>query len=345
MSIPMDLIPITPENIDKIAEHLRKTQEFDWQYLKTHDVTAFDNSIIRKLKSHSPMLYTNGRQRESVATAIYVSYQGINYLLTAGHVFDKSLCCKDIYIEPGFRLSEIKNGIIYYPKDEKNNFREMDCAVFLVNDVVKSKLDEQFEPFPISVENKGIARIFTWYFLLGYPVKKNTANRYKAGSLEGKYLCLHAPVKFDACDIKSFDADVNIALSYQPKKAILTEKIKENQQHTVCDLSGMSGCGIWNVPEYPIMTTGMTTSSYSLEGLFANHYPEGHALIGFNIHDIIGLIEYTTEQFYQDGKSGILKSLTLPPTPSGSVIGHSESVQTRSECPRFRPISNCKTTD
>lgn len=308
MSIPMDIIPIPPENIDKIAENLQKTQEYDWQYLKEHDVTAFDNSIMKELKSHSPMLYTNGKQRESIATAIYVSYLEQNYLLTAGHVFEESLCYHDIYTEPGFRLSEIKNGIIYYPKNEKNNFREMDCAVFFVDDDVKRKLDEQFKPFPIAIENKGISRIFTWYFLLGYPVKQNTANRYKAGSLEGKHLCLHVPVKFDARNIKSFDKNVNIALSYQPEKAILTEKIKEKQQHTVCDLSGMSGCGIWNVPEYPIVTTGMTTFSYSLEGMFANHYREGHALIGFNIRDIIELIEYTAEQFHKNGRRGILKS-------------------------------------
>jgi hypothetical protein len=308
MSIPMDMTPITPENIDEIIEALQKTQEFDLQYLRNNDVLAFDNSIIKELKSHSPMLYTSGRQRESIATAIYVSYQGRNYLLTAGHVFGESLRYNDIYVEPGFLLSEIQNGIIYYPKDEKNNFREMDHAIFLIDDTIESKLNEQFKPFPISHENKEISRTFIWYFLLGYPVKKNTSNPYKAGSTTGEHLCLHVPVKFDAQDIKSFDANVNIALDYQPKKAILTDKIKINQQHTVCDLAGMSGCGIWSVPGYPIVTTGMTTFSYSLEGLFTNHYSKGYALIGFHIRDIIEVIELTTEQFYTNGKKGILKS-------------------------------------
>lgn len=106
------------------------------KYQNVERQLELDKSVISKVARHTPMLYKKdltGKKihNEGLASSIYVIYRGQEYLITVGHLFIGNEP-KDLFFNMiDVPLSQIKSGVIYEPDLNKDDFKEMDHAIFL----------------------------------------------------------------------------------------------------------------------------------------------------------------------------------------------------------------------
>jgi|GEM_PF-6878394 len=151
---------ITVNNVCNLVKDIRQTHAFDSEYIKTHDISSFENIIKNTFLQHSPMVYLQNANKESIGTSLYVYFRGKKYIITAGHVFTggqpmtskgKPLGCpdlKEIYVGNGLRISDFPKGMIIPPREEEN-FKELDYAVFQLSDSLEKSMDNDFRAFPL----------------------------------------------------------------------------------------------------------------------------------------------------------------------------------------------------
>lgn len=295
---------------------------------------GIDYEIQRALVERSPMIYrrTNhqNRKKEGVATALYISYLGQEYILTVAHTFqdyDFNSLFIDIVDIP---LSDFKKGCIIYPP-QKCNFKANDYCFLFVDDNMRSRLQEFFCPMPIHPDAKRGKIIEEMYFVLGYPATKNfgwaqPANKEKIKTFR---YCLHLPRENNNIYPENIiDYQKNIILKYK-KRVIPSENIFSRIRWLPPKLNGMRGCGIWTVVPYPldinykskIIVDGTTinippdyfiTPHFSLQGMLTNYDKSKQRIIGFAIQNIIEAIEHINKCQCIQNTNAIITSNDCP---------------------------------
>lgn len=290
------IIKITEDNMESIADDFIATRKFDHVFMKTHDMEQSESFVRETLFRHSPMIYTPGTQKESIGTSIYIVFNQRKYILTAGHLFTNGkpathkkperIDISNVYIGNNVRLLDLNRGLIF-PPAEDNDYHEMDYALFLVNDEISSVLERVYLPFPIPTTESITAYYPQYGFLHGYPCNKNKNNRFSKNI--DTDLCIRAPL-----DLESLKTGNNIIFHCDRNKASTLNEMKKNQSHTMCKINGMSGCGIWDIMNYPI-ERDYHNWSIALCGILTNYSNETKRLIGLHVCDIIEFLKLATE--------------------------------------------------
>lgn len=292
-------------SLNDILSMLRRSSHaaaFDLKYIKEHDINDLDKLIYSILYLHSPIIYKPGIPKNSIGTSIYVSYKKQKYIISAGHVFIEPSSRK--HLPTKIDLSQIRVGndiplyefkkVIIYPPQSDSSYFDMDYTVIFIDEEKARKLEEIYVPYTI----KPLLDPFKIFypengFFFGYPSAKNKSNKF-AKNQEVKPIVLHLFLdKIFTLYDKEKNHGRNIGFYYEPQVST-TQEIKEELTHTMCKLNGMSGCGIWSFPDYPI-NAPQNADSYALCGLFTSYHPEENRLIGFHLNDIISTIEYAEE--------------------------------------------------
>jgi len=294
-------VKIIRENAGTIINDIVATHRYEREFLKTHKMDEIERLVRIGLYCHSPIVYKPSVQKESLGTSVYIHFNNKKYILTAGHIFtggnpaslDNPLKVdlSKIYIGNGIPLLELKRGVIH-PPAEKENYQEEDYALFTVNDEMAKKIEKVYSPVPIST-TKWMASFYPKYaFLYGFPCSKNKGNKYSLGTIYD--LCIRAPLNFNfMCP-----PGKNIALICNRDNVSSVEEMRNHQSHTLCKLNGMSGCGIWDIPEYPIENDPLKMN-LSLCGIFTNYSSEDNALIGLHLDDIIDFLHKASNEIEQ----------------------------------------------
>lgn len=294
-------VEIIKENAESMINDIVATHRYEREFLKAHEMDETEKYVRMGLWCHSPIVYRPSIQKESLGTSIYIYFNNKKYILTAGHIFtggnptslDNPLKVdlSKFYLGNGIPLLELKRGVIHPPAEEEN-YQEEDYALFAVNDEMAQKIEEFYSPVPIST-TKGVNSYYPQYgFLYGFPCSKNKGNKYSSVTISD--LCIRAPLNLHfMCP-----PGKNIAFICNRDNVATVEEMKNNQSHTMCKLNGMSGCGIWDIPEYPI-ESDPEKMSLSLCGIFTNYSSEDNALIGLHLDDIIDFLHKASNEIEQ----------------------------------------------
>lgn len=294
-------IKIIRENVEPMINDIYNTHHWEREFLKTQEMDEIEKYVRMGLWSHSPIVYVQGVKKESLGTSVYILFNNRKYILTAGHIFtggspastDKPLKIdlSKVYIGNGVPLLNLKKGVIYPPAEE-DNYQEKDYALFIVCDDMAHKLEEYYSPVPVATI-KGKNSYYPLYgFLYGFPCSKNKGNKYSLETVSD--LCIRAPL-----DLRSMSpAGKNISFICNRKNVATVKEIKNNQRHIMCKLNGMSGCGIWAIPEYPVEHDPQKMS-LSLCGILTNYSSEDNTLIGLHLDDIIDFLHTGSRQIEQ----------------------------------------------
>ena len=276
-----------------------------------------DNEIQKALVFRSPMIYRKNnrgcRKKEGVATSLYVSYEGQEFLLTVAHTFQE-YDFDSLYIDlVNIPLADFTKGAIIYPP-QKNNFKANDYCILFVNSKIRQKLQTIFKPFPIHPDAKQCRIIEENYFILGYPSSKNFQWSSCSSNTNIKTFryCMRLPKENDfQYPSTIYDAQKNIILKCK-KRIIITENMFSKIRWWIPRLNGMSGCGIWTISHYPLDVNakskyeinGKITEvphdnfaipSFSLQGMLTNYDKKNQKIIGFTIQDVIKVIEHVSQ--------------------------------------------------
>lgn len=273
-----------------------------------------DKKIQEELVLKTPMIYKGNssrtREKEGVATALYVAYEGKEYILTVAHTFQEHSLSSLFLDIVNIPLSDFKMGAIIFPSQNKN-YKENDYCILFVDEIMQPRLKAFFQPIPIHPDAKKCRIIEENYFVLGYPATKN----YEWVPFEEKTkpktfrYCLRLPLdKNQPYPQTIFDPKKNIALGFK-KRVISTENISKGIRWEPPRLNGMSGCGIWAISHYPLDVDAKSYMlineqrievphdmfpgpSISLQGMLTNYDKMKQKIIGFLIQDIIAAIEH-----------------------------------------------------
>lgn len=251
-----------------------------------------DRLIQYHLALHTPLLYIKNKKKrnmvEGVASSIYVAYRGNHYIITAGHTFSKysykniSLHAVDVSLE----LDSF--GIIFLPKEESFStvcdYYEMDYGIFKLKPNGIKKIEKFYRPFPISTDVKKYKFVGIEYFVFGYAASQNKQKSTRKPFV-AKYHTLKLPRHFKNISTNNYNPDANMALNFAIDNCIRTTNFASKSFGRAPTPNGLSGCGIWSIPNYPNFAGG-----YSLQGMLT-HYDNKRFLIGFVIQDMVSMIE------------------------------------------------------
>ena len=278
--------------------------KFELDHIDVIHQKKLDDVIIENLGRHTPMIYySNSEEKENkqgVASAVFIEYQNKEYLITVGHTFCQFNINALFIAIVDIPISSL-NGIIYKPARE-NDFSEMDYAIFWINEETSKKLKEVFKPFPVNMYYKKNRFFSPWNFVFGYPATKNEV-RYFSDITIMSYCCMRIPLFDDEVINKTITTDLNIILMYDREKFVFTENLEHQIPTTIPKLNGISGCGIWSIPDYPFEYKGHT-----LQGIIIGKDNNQNILIGFTIQDIMEMIDITIKKLLKDNEKGIIIS-------------------------------------
>ena len=226
---------ISKDNIDSLLSNIKMTDQLERDFMKKHDMEPIEKYICECLLfQHSPMIYIQGLQKESLGTSIYIQYNDQKYILTAGHVFTggrpasedspNKLDFSKFFIGNGISFKDFKSGIICPPLEEAN-YQEWDYALLVVDNEIAQTLDQCYTPFQITPNTNNEGYSPQYGFLYGYPVSKNKSNRFKKKADTDAYVCIRTPLDL----LFSFqNQGENIGFTCNRKVATIGE-IRKNQ--------------------------------------------------------------------------------------------------------------------
>jgi|GEM_PF-6309031 len=274
--------------------------DFELSFFDKQRQMELDDIICKILFLHTPMLYSNTNGLNGVASSLYIKYLGKEFLITVGHIFPENEII-NIYIAlVNISLSNLSKGMIFLPPNDQNDYHEMDYSIFFIDDDISKQLKVFYTPILIDESIKKTRMNFFQYIVFGFPEKKNRFNPRKNSKIIPSYLCLRLPrTEFN---IDTTNKNHNIILDFNKKNAIETKNIKSTITQTIPQLNGMSGCGIWAIPSYPLDFDG-----YLLAGMLVNS-DNCTKVIGFDIYDIIQMLDIVMEEYPKSKTTGIVVS-------------------------------------
>lgn len=287
---------------------------FDIQSKSNFDIQKqlkVDYTIEDKIKHHTLMIYQLlYGEVDAVATAVYVSFEGNQYIITAGHTFNSFSPDKlFLYLkEPRIKISDCC-GVIHHPS-KVDDFTDMDFALIYVDidNVLKDALRcNGYEPFVIDNDiikdlvRKDEVAYGVYNFLYGYPCKKNSGNPHRVKKVFApKPLCLDIP--FDKILLKSdtkesvnerypgTNIETNNVNPVAKKNAVYTSNISTGNACMLPDLHCMSGCGVWDFAGYPY-----SSEQCCLAGMLLGATSDNKHIVSAKLVDIMSNIVATNE--------------------------------------------------
>ena len=277
--------------------------KFEMEHLDIDKQKELDELIVRIIGPHTIIICHDNveeRRKEGVASAIYISYQDKEYIISVGHTFNE-FSIKNLYLGlVNIPISALQ-GIIYRPSSD-NNFSELDYSIFLLNDEISNQLKTIYAPFRINESVKQYRFTSIWNIVFGYPATQNISKLHCDIS-KIKYCCMRLPFHDKEINLKSFDISKHIPLTFIRDQMIKTEQLLTGNTLIAPKLHGISGCGIWSVSDYPFVV-----SDYSLLGMIIGKNDDKQIIIGFTIQDIVETIECTLEDYTKNNYTGIITS-------------------------------------
>lgn len=279
--------------------------DFELRHLDIEKQQNFDEIIQNILSYHTPMLYElnseKKNRKESVASSIYIKYCNYECLVTVGHVLIKRNL-KEIYINlTDIKLSDFNKGIVYLPDKKDNNIYDMDYSIFFISSEISEKLKQNYIPINVREDVKKEKFTSLWYFVFGFPATKNIL---KNNLQKAYYYCMHLPLYKDRINNTYYDQNFHIALQIEKDKLLETKDLDKKLYRQAPDLHGISGCGMWTIPGYPF-----DCNFYSLQGMIISYDKKENILFGFNIQDIVNMIEITKDKYEENNFTGIVYSI------------------------------------
>lgn len=259
------------------------------------DIQNVDKKIQHYLALFTVMLYIKGNKgKEGIGTAVFIEFRKKKYLITAAHVFEDFKKDKNflntIYIDRFNKsLAYGFSPAICFSQKPDNYFDEPDIAIFGVSDQVSIDMKNAgILPFEIKEYFYHNQFLMFHNFIFGYPASFNIAkkSRFSKNHNKTKYYCLDLPFNFDCEKIPNFCPVKNIALHFSPKILELSEEYGSGKKVVAPPLNGMSGCGIWAIPSYPLLNF----EDIFYLGMFTSISPEYKSAIGFSTVEIINSI-------------------------------------------------------
>lgn len=268
--------------------------KFELDHLDLERQLALDKTISTQLGLHSPMFFVFNKDKrgriEGVGSGVYIEYENEKYIITAGHIFIE-YSYKDIQIQGvNFSLSDDVQGIIFLPDKEEFgkecDFSEMDYAIFKVlNDSIE-KIERLYRPFRLPSTVKLQEFTSLWSHVFGYPSSQNVQQSTRK-KFVATFLNMRLPRVLDEIRGNGFDQDLNMALRFTIDSTIRTHALERRAYGRAPAPNGLSGCGIWAVPHYPL-----AADAYCLQGMLT-HYDKGKSiLLGFKVCDMVNTIDF-----------------------------------------------------
>lgn len=187
------------------------------------------------------------------ASGVFMKIDNDYFLLTAGHVVDD--CEENIYIgikqeEPLLRLGGEWTKNIPETTREKD---KIDAAVLKLDDETIKKIGGAYQFIDInSIEINHSAKELPMYISLGFPASMSKYNSYKKElkSTPFQYITMCAEdCVYEKLGCKSKE---NLITHYDKKNVV---DYKSGEKKTGPDPYGISGSGLWYVPETEVLKT------------------------------------------------------------------------------------------
>ena len=248
----------------------------------------------KEILQYTPQLYRKNGSTEPVniepwASGIFLKVDGIHFLLTAGHVLSENgndINPEDVGIMIG-NIYHILNGHVKYTDtnvDSTNS--KIDLTIWKLEDerVVNDLLMKYkfLEPDAIDIDH--LPTIKPNYLIVGFPITRTKLKPSTHSIKVDPFMFLTKQMKGNVYTKLAFETHSNIILEYRKRKI-------RNFNGTAGqgpDPYGLSGCGLWHLPELKIDLDGKVP--HKLVGIMTEWHSAHNAVVATRIHIVTEVI-------------------------------------------------------
>jgi hypothetical protein len=187
------------------------------------------------------------KKPESHGSGVYFKSGQSGYILTAAHVIEgheQDLQVRSPSGLQGLGFRAITNKINFHRDDDK-----ADIGILELNQQTIADLDELF--LPVTIQEIGLNHNLIYslcYLAYGYPVTLTKKVFGTEGYRTGGTFFTTKPAEMNAYKKLKCATDANTIIEYNKRRMINTAT---QTPGIAPDLYGMSGCGLWYIPEDP----------------------------------------------------------------------------------------------
>jgi hypothetical protein len=257
------------------------------------DLIKIFPSINNAILNHTPVILIPAPpSAKPVGCGIYLKTQKSRYLISAGHLLNIQDWRGLIVPSGGTKVLNLK-GVLATTFQEGNQSDDVDFSLFKFSPRMNKHFDDQQWKFitPEQIITNHVIDDEGYYFIAGYPVSG-------VKKVSGKAEFRPIPVKFitETVDQKTyekfdFDRDNFILVKYQRRVLPLNSNLRQITK----ELKGISGSGLWHVPDFNDMDENGVPKYYLVGIMTENHKDKGF-LVAIKIDFVTELII----QLFQD---------------------------------------------
>lgn len=257
------------------------------------DLVKLFPSINNSILTHTPIIMLPiPPSAKPVGCGIYLKTQKARYLISAGHLLNIQ-DWKDLIVPSGGTKVLNLNGVLATTFHKGNQSDDVDFSLFKFSPRMNKHFDDQQWKFitPEQIITNHILNDEGYYFIAGYPVSG-------VKKISGKAEFKPQPVKFitetvdqRVYDKFGFNKDNFILVKYKRKVA----PFDSNLPQITKELSGISGSGLWYVPDFNDKDDNGVPKYYLVGIMTENHKDKGF-LVAIKIDFITELMI----QLFQD---------------------------------------------
>lgn len=202
------------------------------------------------LKSTCQIIFinpTNNGSKEAIATGILLNLQGKKILLSTGHTFT-SENYSNLFIFIGDEVRKITgNFFSSTPINKEERFSDkIDFGYVVLHKEVSVWLEKKYQFISWNyIKENHIPEFKQNYLAFGFPWRKTKIEKGSRGNISCTSLTLHTVGSEDFMYRKPFNKREHILVKINRKLKI----IETNQWGLIPKLDGMSGGGLWHLPE------------------------------------------------------------------------------------------------
>ena len=242
----------------------------------------------KSLLRHTVQLYstTNIKKPCPICSGVLLAYKDYRFLVSAAHLVKgfspNSLA---VYVKDTLHIP-VGNAVIADPRESKIN-NETDVIVWRLKDEVANDLEKQYEfysPTETSFNHSVSDKI--QYLVVGFPNSKTHANpnTHKIKQDPFIYLAKQSDLKY--YQLLRLQEARNLLLDYDRENI---KNFKTDQVQTGPWPEGLSGCGIWFLPN-PLATKVEDIHS-ALVGILIEFWDEHNVIVSTRLSVALQLLE------------------------------------------------------